>query len=58
VDHLRELAVREAMFEHLRAFVVQSSNRYLTWQQTADFSFAGETIGCRLRSTYRSTATT
>jgi len=46
------------MFEHLRALVVQSSNRYLTWQQTADFSFAGETIGCRLRSTYRSTATT
>ena len=47
MDHLRELAVREAMFEHLRALVVQSSNRYLTWQQTADFSFAGETIVMR-----------
>jgi putative restriction endonuclease len=35
------------VFEHLRALVAQSSTRYLTWQQTADFSFAGETIVMR-----------
>ena len=47
MDHLRELAVREAMFEHLKALMTQSSTRYLTWRQTADFSFAGETIVMR-----------
>jgi putative restriction endonuclease len=47
VDHLRELAVREAMFAHLRALVEQSSDGYLSWQQTAEFSFAGETIALR-----------
>jgi putative restriction endonuclease len=47
MDHLRELAIREAMFEHLKTLVAESKSGYLSWEQTAGFSFAGETIVMR-----------
>jgi putative restriction endonuclease len=47
VDHLRELAIREAMFEHLGHLVTESGSGYLSWEQTAEFSFAGEVIVMR-----------
>ena len=47
VDHLRELAVREAMFAYLDSLVAQSAEGGLTWEQTAQFPCAGETIVLR-----------
>ena len=44
VDHLRELAVREAMFAYLDSLVAQSAEGNLTWEQTAEFPCSGETI--------------
>ena len=48
VDQLRELAVREAMFEHLRKLVVDSSSEAISRRSRQPaFSFAGETIVMR-----------
>ncbi len=47
VDHLREFAVREAMFAYLDSLVAQSADGGLTWEQTAQFPCAGETIVLR-----------
>jgi putative restriction endonuclease len=47
VDHLRELAVRDAMFVHLSMLAAQSNDGYLSWEQTGEFSFDGETIVMR-----------
>jgi putative restriction endonuclease len=47
VDHLRELAIREAMFEYLDEMVAHSNDGNLSWEQTAHFSVAGELIALR-----------
>lgn len=47
VDHLRELAVREAMFAQLDALLAWSADGNLTWDQTASFTYAGETFAMR-----------
>jgi putative restriction endonuclease len=47
VDYVQEMAVREAMFEHLAALVAFSSNGELRWDQTESFEFAGETYAMR-----------
>ena len=47
VDHLRELAVRGALFQHLDELVAQSRDGNLTWDQTAEFAVGGETYVMR-----------
>ncbi len=47
VDLTRELAVREAMFSHLDALVARSGDGNLSWEQTAEFSVAGEKYAMR-----------
>ena len=47
MNHLRELAVREAMFAYLDALVAQSAEGNLTWEQTAAFPCLDETIVLR-----------
>jgi putative restriction endonuclease len=47
MDILRELAVREGMFEVLDQRVALSADGNLSWQQTERFIFAGETFAMR-----------
>lgn len=47
VDLAREQAVREALFVHLDSLMATAPNGNLRWDQTASFTFAGETFSVR-----------